>query len=220
MRCGGVAAVTISLLALVAAVAACNREPPPGAGAVETTGVKTSRAGSIAAPTLTAFPGGAVLVGDIANCTASRFEEGTKTAVWSVIVPLCDGVMETAVAPDSVSYVRTRRELVAIGVNGQESWRLTIGTEPLPETLLTPAVTLDSSVVVITGTRSIVAYKSDRSQPWRFGVAEDEVLVASPIGSRGEGVYLLTNRALYNLGADGALRFRRALKPPSGVEGR
>lgn len=213
----GVAALTTSLC-VVATGAACNRPPPPGSGAVETTGEKPDNAGSAGgrAQTMAAFPGGAVLVGDATNCTASRFESGAKAAVWSLMIPLCDGVMEAAVAPDSVSYVRVRRALVAIDLNGKETWRLAIDTDPVPWALLAPAVTLDSLVMIATGTRSIVAYKNDSTQAWRFGVAEDEVLVASPIGSRGEGIYLLTNRAVYNLAADGTLRFRRARTAPSG----
>ena len=165
---------------------------------------------------MAAFPGGAVLVGDTSNCTVSRFEFGSKAAVWSMVVPRSDGAMEMAVAPDSVSYVRTRRELLAVGVNGKENWRLSIDIEPLAGALLTPAVTLDSLVVVATGARSLIAYKGDSTQAWRFLLAEDEVLVASPMGSRGEGVYVLTNRAVYNLAADGSLRFRRARTPPPG----
>jgi hypothetical protein len=165
---------------------------------------------------MAAFPGGAVLVGDTANCTASRFEGSSKAAFWSIIVPQCDGVMETAVAPDSVSYVRGRSSLIAIGTDGNQRWKLAMDTEQLPADLLAPAVTLDSMVVIAAGARLVVAYRNDSAIAWRFSVAQDEVLAASPMGSRGEGVYVLTNRALYALGADGSLRFRRARTPASG----
>jgi outer membrane protein assembly factor BamB len=164
----------------------------------------------MAAQTMAAFPGGAVLVGDPVTCAASRFEATTKGAMWSVVISLCEGIMVAAVAPDSVSYVRVRGALVAIDANGKQSWKIPVGDEPIPGALLAPAVTLDSRVVVATGSRVVVAFKNDGTQAWRFGVAEDEVLVASPMASRGEGIFLLTNHAVYNLGADGTLRFRRA----------
>lgn len=199
---------------LLAATFACKRTPPPGSGAVETTGVPAGRADDLGrAHTMTPFPSAAVLVTDATTCTVARYEGTAKAALWSLALPQCDGVLEAVVAPDSVSFVRTPTGLVAIGPDGKERWRLGVGTDPVPRALMVPAVTPDSMVIVASTTRMVMAFKGEGVQAWRFSVAEDETLVAPPLGSHGEGVFLLTNRAIYNIGSDGTLRFRKAQTP-------
>lgn len=190
--------------------AACKRTPPEGSGAIETTGIKPAKGDDLArAHTMTAFPSGAVLVSDTTTCTVSRYENTSKGALWSVILPQCEGVLEAVVAPDSVSYIRSPSGLVAISPDGKEKFRLGVGTDPLPRALMVPAVTPDSLVIVASTARVVLAFKGEGVQAWRFSVGEDETLVASPLGSHGEGVFLLTNRAIYNVGSDGTLRYRK-----------
>jgi hypothetical protein len=205
----------LSVALLLALTVACKRTPPKGSGAIETTGQSPGKGGDDLGRghTMAPFPSGAVLVTDATTCTVSRFEGISKGALWSVILPQCEGVLEAAIAPDSVSFVRTPTALVAIGPDGKERWRLSVGNEPLPRGLMVPAVTLDSMVIVASTSRVVMAFKNEGVQAWRFSVGEDETLVAPPLGSRGEGVFLLTNRAIYNVGSDGTLRYRKPQAP-------
>jgi hypothetical protein len=196
------------VIAVACSVVACKRTPPPGSGAIETTGMQPGGDGASRAYTMTPFPGGAVLVTDAITCTVARYEVTAKGAQWTALVPQCQGALEAVVAPDSVSYVRTPAALVAIAPDGKEKWRANV--DNVSRALLTPAVTPDSLVIVAASARVVIGFRNDGSQAFRFSVAEDETLMTSPLGSRGEGVFLLTNRALYNVGSDGAVRYRRA----------
>jgi hypothetical protein len=196
-------------LAIVLVLTACKRTPPPGSGAIETTHVKT---GGSAEPgrahTLATFPGGEVLVVDAPSCTISRFDDKSKAAQWFAVLP-CDGVLEATVAPDSMTYARTLSSLAAISPDGKERWRVALESVPVARQLLVPATTRDSLVIIAGAPRALTAFKSDGTTVWRFAVSDDETLISAPLGSRGEGVFALTNRALYHIASDGTLRYRK-----------
>src|SRR5262245_35494374 len=109
-------AVLLAGIALLFAASGCKRTPPPGSGAIETTGTSPGKGDDLGrVHTMVQFPSAAVLVTDATTCTVARYEGTAKAALWSVILPQCEGVLEAVVAPDSVSYVRTPTGLVAIG---------------------------------------------------------------------------------------------------------
>jgi outer membrane protein assembly factor BamB len=193
---------------------ACRRTAPEGSGPVEL--APLGSAGSTAArPThsVASFPGGAVLVGDATSCTMARIENEVGTR-WQRSLPACDGRLAVAVAPDSTAFARTGSGLVAIGADGVEKWRLAVGNDPVPDALFAPGVTLDSLVVVSRARNAVVAFKADGNEAWRFQLADEEPLVAAPIGGAGEGTVITTAVAVYLVGSDGATRFRRTLPIP------
>jgi len=196
------------LFAIAIATVGCRRTPPPCSGGTDIPPVTTN--GSEPGPrgALVSFPGGAAFVADVARCEVSRIDDKVGVG-WRRSVTPCDGRLAIAVGPDSNAYARTPSTLVAFGFDGSERWRITAGTEPVPASIFAPTTTLDSLVVVASSTHALLALKPDGTEAWRFRVSEDEPIIAPPAGGGGEGAFLLTVRALYLVGSDGSVRWRR-----------
>jgi hypothetical protein len=213
LPCGRMRSFRWPILAFVVA-SACRRTAPQGSGVeLAPLGPGASSAGSRATHAVASFPGGAVLVGDAAACVMSRVEkEGVR---WTAKLPVCEGRLAVAIAPDSTAFARTGSGLVAIGSDGVERWRVAVGNDPIADPLFPPGVTLDSLVVVSRSRNTVVAFKADGNEAWRFQLGDDEPLVSAPIGGAGEGTIITTGAAVYLVGSDGATRFRRDLPTPA-----
>jgi hypothetical protein len=136
--------------------------------------------------------------------------DGDQGVRWRAMLPRCGGVAEPVIARDSTVYVRTTYGLHAISVNGVERWRMAVSANPVPRGVFAPTVTADSMVVVASSTRVVVAFKPDGQEGFRFTLPDDESLIAAPVGNSTEGILLLSTQAIYALGADGTLRWRKA----------
>jgi hypothetical protein len=206
------------VLIAVFSVVDCRRDPPPGSGDVETTPTsKTNASGAFRSDEtpqrkIANFPGGAALVADPAQCSVSMLD-GEQGVRWHAALPRCGGIADLVVAHDSTAYVRTLMGLHAFSIDGGERWRIAVGANPVPRSIFAPAVTPDSAIVVASSTRVVVAFRPDGQEQFRFQLPDDETLIAPPVGNATEGVLLLTSQAVYALGAEGQVRWRKATGP-------
>jgi outer membrane protein assembly factor BamB len=136
--------------------------------------------------------------------------DGERGLRWHASLPRCGGITEVVIARDSTAYVRTSFGLHAFTVEGSERWRMSVGGSPVPRNIFTPTVTPDSLVVVASSPRVVIAFRPDGQESFRFTLPDNESLVTAPLGNNTEGVLLLSSQALYALGADGTLRWRKA----------
>ena len=199
-------------LASVMVVVGCKRPPPPvpagpGVGSNANANEPSAKGGVVA------YPGGMALVGDVGQCEVMQVGGGAGVT-WRRSLAPCDGRLAIAVAPDSTAYARTASALVAFSMNGAERWRIAVGSEPVPAAIFAPATTLDSLVVVASSSHAALAVKGDGSEAWRFRVSEDEPIVAPPAPGGGEGALVLTVRAVYLVGSDGGVHWRRDVVAP------
>jgi outer membrane protein assembly factor BamB len=199
---------------VVLAVFACSRrQPPPGSGALETTptGPNASSGPPLADgsnPRVAIYPNGALIVADPKQCRVTVLE--LEQIRWTREFASCAGLVDPAVAADSVAYVRTARELFAIERDGRERWRAALDAD-VPRSLGSPTTMADSRPVIVASPRSVVAYQLDGKPAWRFSMPASETIIAPPVGMRTEGIAVVTSHAAYAIGADGELRWRAAV---------
>lgn len=125
---------------------------------------------------------------------------------WTRQLKGCDGMLEVSAASNSNAYARTPTRLYAFDPKGKLLWDVKV--EPVPEALLTPDALLDSSVVTLESRNLVVAYSPTGERAWTFKIDGEEKITAAPIASRTEGTLVVTNAAVYAIGADGNIRWR------------
>lgn len=185
------------ILAIAYCSAACRPRTDPGLPA-------RSVQGATDPLRFASFPDGNVAVADMASCSVTRLSADAE--LWRVSIADCRDYLEVAVARDSVVFVRTAGKTVSLASDGRQLW--SHPTPTVPHDLATPATTPGSLLVLAISSSSIAAFPHNGSQVWQFALPVGESLVASPAGSLGEGVVVLSERATYFLGGDGAVRGR------------
>lgn len=194
------------------ALSCSERSPPPGAGALETT--PTAGAAPAAAPSplsmplVQAYPNGSIVTAEPKSCRIALLRDGNVR--WDHEVSGCGGLLETTVAMDSMLYVRDQRALSAFDPEGTLRWTVRLPDAPPPRALAVPGALADSRVVLAATTKSVVVYDREGKVSWSFSPPSEEVLVASPVGMKTEGIILMTSRAVYYLSAAGEVRWRVA----------
>jgi hypothetical protein len=201
------------LVVAAIAVSCKERVPPPGSGALETTPTGANSAGQRGFAELPGlrhalYPNGSLMIADPFACRVSAIELGTLR--WATDIANCGGLMEVAIADDSVAYVRTAKELVSLDPQGHERWRARC-EEEVPRTSAAPTTMPDSRAVLVTGIRTVTAYQVDGKPAWHFPIPANEMIVGPPTGMRTEGVAVVTSQAAYALGPDGEVRWRAAI---------
>jgi hypothetical protein len=201
------------LVVTALAVGCKEREPPPGSGALETTPTLANSVGQRRFAELPGlrhaiYPNGSLMIADPFACRVSAIELGRMR--WAKDIANCGGLMEVAIADDSVAYVRSAKELISLDPQGQERWR-TRCEEEIPRTSAAPTTMPDSRVVLVTAIRTVTAYQVDGKPAWHFSVPSNETIAGPPTGMRTEGVAVVTSQAAYALGPNGELRWRAAI---------
>lgn len=234
MRLAALAPQTLALLALLGA---CRREAPPNAGEPERPAEARRRfvldsAGTRVVEDAKGVPGyekaprspGAIavvtgsgnrfLLSDVATCTLSSFTDGVLA--WRGQLPGCAGFFQAALANDGTAFARTRTELASFAVSGGEQWRLALADVHPIEAVARPVSLLDGRVALATSSSEVAVFAAPGQESWRLRLPEGEPLVAAPQGRAGSGLVLLTNRAAYFVGSDGAVERRHLLvvRPP------
>jgi outer membrane protein assembly factor BamB len=192
------------------AVVACDRPPPPGSGALETTPPGSAqRAPEIASmPAVLSFPNGSVALTDPGACTVRLFRDGARA--WEREFAGCAGFLEVAVALDSSLYARDGKSLTAIEHSGATRWTIPLKERPSFAAIATPTALADSRAALATDARTVTVYERDGTVAWNFAPPAGEILVTAPQGMKTEGLVALTTRAAYYLSASGEIRWRLA----------
>lgn len=202
--------VHLAVLGLAILAGCGERTPPTGSGALETT--PTGSASRPLAPALASMPvaltflNGSVLTTNPKACRIALLRDGTT--LWERETSGCGGLLEACIAMDSVVYVRTEKELTAFAPDGTLRFATKLSDPSPPRALAAPSSLADSRVAIATTSKTLVVYERDGSVSWSFSPPSDEVLIASPVGMKTEGIILMTSQGVYYLGAGGETRWR------------
>jgi outer membrane protein assembly factor BamB len=197
--------------AFLFALTACDdRVPPPGSRALETTPPgsppEPPPPALLSMPQALPCPNGAVVTTDPSACRIALLRDGRLR--WQRELPGCGGLLEAAVAMDSVLYARDKATLTSIDPEGEVRWARALVDPPPPTVLAAPTALADSRVAVAATPHRVDVYEQDGNVAWSFAVPSGEILLSPPVGMKTEGLVLTTSVATYYVGTTGEVRWR------------